>query len=383
MTQPVHEPDKDPRPAAKAYRGEVVHIYAFDIAHEMVRQPVTRLLGQPVTQFAVGVTKHSPRQFFFFRPEMVRLPEMQRVGPGGPVSIKRTVKVFPVGAISIAVHIPFEVDRIEDLAVYHELRFGDRLLVDSVRQLAEDVRRDLEPYCRLPVAKLSEPEAYTVFCFSYPLPGEGADAHNAQAWLARNRRPLAGLLTEEEDFSLLSEQELEESTTLHLSYHEHDLSVIDWNAALIVDDVENFDEMLHVMELANVQLAELETYDRILDGTLERSYRDLSGGRLRVRFGVLGNLREIRVDLARLADELSNITKFFGDWHLARVYQHLSTRFHLADWHRTISQKLRTLDELYQILKQDKNNLWMLILEASVVVLFVLDLVALVLSLKH
>ena len=33
------------------------------------------------------------------------------------------------------------------------------------------------------------------------------------------------------------------------------------------------------MELANVQLTELEAYDRLLDEAVERSYRDLSARR--------------------------------------------------------------------------------------------------------
>ena len=94
---------------------------------------------------------------------------------------------------------------------------------------------------------------------------------------------------------------------------------------------------------------------------------------------MLDSLREIRVDLARLSDEISNATKFFGDWHLARVYQYLSARFHLADWHREIVEKLKTLDSLYSILKQDQTNKWMMILEATIVLLFVIDLIILVL----
>ena len=86
-------------------------------------------------------------------------------------------------------------------------------------------------------------------------------------------------------------------------------------------------------------------------------------------------LREIRIDLARLSDELSNITKFFGDWHLARIYQSLSARFHLNDWHRTIDDKLKTLDGIYQVLTHEQNNRLMVTLESVVVVLFVIDLV--------
>ncbi len=88
-------------------------------------------------------------------------------------------------------------------------------------------------------------------------------------------------------------------------------------------------------------------------------------------------LREIRIDLARFSDELSNISKFFGDWHLARIYENTAARFHLADWHRTIENKLKTLDNLYQLLNHDQTNRWMLVLEMTIVLLFIIDLVML------
>ena len=93
-------------------------------------------------------------------------------------------------------------------------------------------------------------------------------------------------------------------------------------------------------------------------------------------------MREIRIDLARYSDELSNITKFIGDWHLARVYETISTRFHLGEWHRTVDEKLKTLDNLYQLLQHDQSNRWMLMLEITIVLLFVIDLIILVMGIK-
>jgi hypothetical protein len=249
-----------------------------------------------------------------------------------------------------------------------------------------------------PVEQLRDEEAYTVFCVQSPFPkgqreadaaipasGDGAaGALGAEEWLFANRRAIASLLTEEPDPGRLSAQEAEESTGKYLSYYNRDLVVVDWDAAVIVDEPQNFDETLYLMELANVQLAELEAYDRILDDAVEKSYRDISARRWRgwQATGVQRELREIRVDLARLSDELSNITKFFGDWHLARIYQQLSARFHLSDWHRTIDEKLKTMDDLYQLLRAEQNNRWMLILETSIVLLFIIDLVILGMGLK-
>src|SRR5260370_42652373 len=80
--------------------GEVVYIYAFDVAYDMARQPIRELLGQPVAQFAVDASKRSPRHLFFYKPQMVRLPPLERIGPHGPVRIAPAVHTLPVAAIS-------------------------------------------------------------------------------------------------------------------------------------------------------------------------------------------------------------------------------------------------------------------------------------------
>jgi tRNA isopentenyl-2-thiomethyl-A-37 hydroxylase MiaE len=360
------------------YTGQVVYVFAFDLAYEFTGLPQS-LLGQPLRQFEISTSKRMPRQMFFFRPQMVRLPGQSRQGPRGPVEVERTVKLFPVGAASITFRVPFGVNHFEQLVDYHDLALDGQPLHHEARELAEQLRQELIPYSIKPVPKLAEEEAYTVFCVNAPLPGQNLSS--AEAWLQQHHRSVSAVLTQESDTSHLSTQEAQESSAMYLSYYEQDLVVVDWDAALVVDLPHNFEEVLHVMELANVQLAELEAYDHILDDSLQDAYRDLKRRPLRPR-NVLDQLREIRIDLARLSDELSNITKFFGDWHLARVYQHLSSRFHLADWHRTIDDKLDTLDELYQLLKSDRTNRLMMLLEVTIVLLFVIDLVILIAQLR-
>jgi hypothetical protein len=361
-----------------AYTGRVFYLFAFDLAYDMVRRPVRELLGQPVAQFSVDASKRGPRQLFFFRPQMARLAPLERIGPRGPVRIERVVKLLPVGAVSISVSVPFEVDSIEELVVYHDLEFNNGTLQNEVRALAEEIRRELSKHYIRPVANLLDEEAYTVFCLDgAALQADGAPLA-AEDWLSQRQAEVAALLTQEPDIQSLSRQEARESTMRYLSYYKDDLVVIDWDAALIIDRPACFEETLYVLELANLQLAELEAYDRLLDHALERSYRDLASGSQRSRGAVLRELREIRIDMARFSDELSNITKFFGDWHLARIYENISARFHLSDWHRTIDEKLKTLDNLYQLLIHDQNNRWMLILEVTVVLLFVIDLFLLV-----
>ena len=374
------------KPAERAdarYTGEVVYIYAFDVAYDTARQPIGQLLGQPVQQFSVDGSKRNPRQLFFYKPQMVRLPSVERTCSFGTFKLERAIKLLPVGAISITVRVPFSVQHVEDLVSYHDLKFGDCSLHEEARKLAEQVVAELKGHLIRPQAQLPEEEAYTVFCLASPPVGRDGLPVSAESWFQSHRRQVAALLTQESEGERLSKQESEESTGRYLSYYDNDLVVIDWDAALIIDEPADFNETLYIMELANLQLAELEAYDRILDNALERSYRDLSDRALRSRADTLRLLREIRIDMERFNDELSNITKFFGDWHLARIYEKLASRFHLGDWHRNIEGKLKTLADLYQLLKQDQTNRWMIILEVTIILLFIIDLVVLIAGLKH
>src|SRR6188474_581993 len=132
-----------PRVSRKRYVGEVVYIYAFDVAYEMTREPVREVLGQPVQAMELDADKRTPRHPFLFKPQMVRLPAVERRGPDGSVKLERTVKLLPVGALSITVRVPFEVNKIEELVVYHDLQFDGTSLNAEMRQLAEDIRNEL------------------------------------------------------------------------------------------------------------------------------------------------------------------------------------------------------------------------------------------------
>jgi hypothetical protein len=359
------------------YRGEVVYIYAYDIAYDIKNEPVERILNQPTRDYLVSPSKRIPKQMFFYRPRVAEFAaEKRTLDNGQSVEIRKSVKIFGVGAMTVQVRVPFEVERLEDLVDYHDLEFAERGLDDEVGEFAEKVLKDLEPHCVRPVGTLTQAEAYTVFCLA-GLPGVEGGVIRAEDWLKANRRRVASLLMQEEDDEVLSEQEVSESTELYLSYYGDDLVVVDWDSAVVVGQQESLDDVLHIMELANVQLVELAAYDRTLDEALQFAYSDMNKEAAGATRKMLQSLRELRIDLARISDELSNITKFFGDWHLAKTHRSLADRFHLGDWQRIIIEKTRTLDGLYQILLQNRFNMWMFVLEVTIVLLFVIDLVVL------
>jgi len=355
-------------------RGEIVYFFAFDLAYEMCREPLTKLLGHPVVTFAVDPSTRGPRRLSFHRPQMVSLPPEERVGPHGPVQVLRTIKILSLGALSVTVRVPFAVSSLDELTAYRDLRFAGRPLADEVRALVEAVRQEIMPLLIKPNVKLAEEVTYSIIVMNEPPPPVG-EHFRSESWLREHRRSIAGLLLHESDPRRLSAQQIEETTARWLSYYDHDLAVIGWDAALLIEPIASVEQSLYIMELANLQLAELEAYDRILDQAVERTYADVrTPTRLLLRKS-LHDLRELRIEITRLSDEFENITKFFGAWHLARLYAELSDRFHLRDWQRSIDDKLTTIDELYQMAKEDVHGRWMMVIEASILLLFILEVV--------
>jgi hypothetical protein len=366
-----------PSPTARL-RGEVVYFFAYDIAYELSRELPSSLMGHRISEYRLDASKRNPKHLVFYRPRMIRLPPEERVGPHGTVQIRIEAKILPIGAISIRVRVPFEVDALADLVAYHDLHFLQNTLDEEVRGLAEKLRSELAPWVLRSNEGLSEEEGYTVFCLQPPT--DNGVPFRSETWMAKHREAIAGLLNQENDPACLSGQEIHESTSRHISYYPHDLAVIDWDAALLVDAPSEWEECLYAIEVANLQLAELEAYDRHLDLVLERSYRDLAGAPMRTRKALITGLRELRIDMARFSDELSNINKFLGDWHLARIYETAARRFHLADWKKGVEEKLKTVGELHELLKSDHANRWMMALEITIVLLFILDVVLLILG---
>ncbi len=62
--------------------GHISYIFAFDLGYEMSRTPIVSLLGQKVEPFQIDPNKRAPRQLFFYRPQLFRLPFLERIAAG-------------------------------------------------------------------------------------------------------------------------------------------------------------------------------------------------------------------------------------------------------------------------------------------------------------
>lgn len=361
-------------------KGEIVWTFVFDTQGEVDLRKVGDVLHLTPAFEPVQVRLATPKSVELPRPLSVRFPTVVKGTPKGSMAFDVSARIYPIGAVALTLRTRFEE---ADFGALRE-RAGVALLdpageeesLESMaRALFSQIRASIAPAIVEEYATATEPERYVVFCVTEPpTPVENL--------LHKDRRALAALLANEPDPARLGPEEVEDNLRYWYRYYEDDLVIVDWDYGLLVEPSGRYEDVLFVMELANLQLLELRTYDAYLDSVLDRAYDDLSrfyqpGGIFRSARGLQEDLSNARIDLIRVTDDIHNIGKIFGDWYLAKVYLGLTERFHLPDWEKALSEKLHALNDVYTLASHEVEHRRGVVLEATIVLLFVLDLILL------
>lgn len=362
-------------------KGEVVYLYAFDVASEIKTDKVGPCLAHGSATpaplpFRLRVDRATPRSVPYYQPLTLELPVPAGLTLRG-LPLKIQLRIYDVGALCVNVTVPFEAATLVELLPMHNAVLSDGRALD---QLAEEQCTQVMTMIRAALVeptKPTEPEAYTVFCLT-----ELDGTRDVEHWLEEHRAEIAGLLTET-DPARLSQQQITEVHRITRSFETTDHVIIDWDAALVVDLTGYVEDTLYVLELATVQLEEFHVIDGKLDHYLNRAY-ELFGKKRAPMPGAtrraLRELRKIRVDATKLIEEVTHISKFFGDYFLARVFVGARNRFHLDHWRNSVQERLQQLDQLYSVVQAESNDRRMLVLEATIVVLFLVDIAALLID---
>ena len=354
-------------------KGEVVFLYAFDVANEIITSRVHEILSAKPFPFEIRMDRTLPKDMPLYKPLAIEPPPLAASLHGAPV--QPLIRIYDVGVVTVMMRAAFEAAAPDELMRFHNPQLESGLRLDAVAldfcaKVCDGLKDSLVGRTEFP----PPPEAYTVFCVT-----DLGGAMDANAWLAEQRRAVAGLLTETAA-EKLSEPQVNEVLRIQRSFENTDLVVIDWDAALVVDLTGYVDDVLYALELANLQLEEFRMMDQRLDRYLDRAYDDLERRPMPL-FGAanktLRHLRRFRVDVAKLTDEVTHITKFFGDWYLARVYLGARDRFYLDQWRASVEQRLAQLDKLYSVVHAEVNEQRMLWLEIIIVIFFAVDLMIL------
>jgi hypothetical protein len=297
-------------------------------------------------------------------------PLTVRFGDFGPVEAAAEATLFDFGAVSVALRIPFRQSTAALTRLAGQLAEPEALL-SVIHQAVEPLYTKLLSAIDAPEwSELSE--EYFVFQIPRgpPLPPPRVLLHAHGAWLASLLRLEA---------ATLSDEEIAESQRLHICYTPDDLCVLEWSAAVLIDD--DCEQTLQAIEFANLQLLEFRHIDDRLDQRLAEAsslIHPLAQTWLpfwRTHTRPLRALGELKIEANDLFERTSNILKLVGDQYLARVYRQLAWRFHLDDWAQSIQRTLHVIEGVYQVLSDQAATYRTELLEIVIILLIAFEIV--------
>ena len=347
--------------------GSVLVLIQFDVCEELrldlLQQAVSsRTLQQPSM-------KHSA-------PAYVRYQRPPVIGPLEPLildtgeHLEGQVKYYDYGVASVIYQLPFAGDwdslvRLASRWVW-DVDFASRV-EPIIRQKLERVSSAMiKPYTRW----LSED--YFIFHVR-----EVDGAPNAAEMTRTHGSQIAQVVRG--DRLVLSDGEVKEVLQSQVSYYASDMAVIGWNAAFLYDSTAGAETSIQLLEYANSQLLEFRHYDELLTDILDSVY-DLLGRETGffARWGLVRSARSLHtvlLDVAELTERADNAIKFLSDMFAARLYKLAAGKVGVPDYKDLVAQKLKTAEDLYHDMLEQFNQTRAFFLEATVVLILLIELV--------
>lgn len=349
--------------------GQVTALYLFDVAEETDLARLTTLTAS--TSIARLAPKPATPAYLQYTQPPV-LVDGEALGIREIDGLRARFKFFDYGVLSLALSRPFAGSWQELIELGNGLMENEALERQAERAAREAVARLAAAFTSVRETYLSED--YLVFAVSAldePLP--------ADHLLERHGAELAALLRGERQ--PLSRQEQEEVLRHRISYLADDLVVPTWNASFVYDTEAGAQAALEIIEYANSQLLEFRYYDDLLDAELARVYTSLErprwfdtliGGRYA---RAARHMHSVFIDVTDITDRAENALKMVGDVYAARLFALVAARVGLDRWKGSVQEKLRTLAEVYRFVVERTGMSRGELLELSIVLILVFELV--------
>ncbi len=351
--------------------GHVLVMFAFDIGFQVDLEAASGAVQASRRLEAVRARRPAP-VWFDYSPAPLRFrSDGASVGVAGVQSEGEVdVLLYDFGAVLLTYRLPMPPTLAELPGLSARLS-SDRELVADARARAERIMATLGEAVER--ARLHQAvEDYVVFAIT------GWPANETPASLASAHADVLARAIEGETIELAPEQR-DRLMGGRISYAPTDVAVIDWNAAVLFD--REPEDVVAVLQHANVELLELRVLDDELDAILDHADETLNailGRRIWPALGsgrMLARFAAVQTDAAVMFEGVNNAIKLVGNQYLARLYRLAAQRLDLPTWQASVQRKLDAADNLYEKMSDTTSVRRLETLEWVIIILIAISIV--------
>jgi hypothetical protein len=177
-------------------------------------------------------------------------------------------------------------------------------------------------------------------------------------WIERNALGLANFIRSQRD--VFDKEEMNEILGSRTRYSAEELTLIDWEGAVIIAPKADFRSDIALLKIGNYQLLRYRMLDKSIEQLLDKINESFFQGRRRPRAtrGLIRQLTEHRLEVMLEFERAEQSLLLIGDWYTAKLYETIQSEFYLNDWKQTVRGKLDNLESIVQTIKDNLAVSW-------------------------
>lgn len=177
-------------------------------------------------------------------------------------------------------------------------------------------------------------------------------------WLEKNAVALATFIRSQRES--LDNVEIEELLQARVHYSDRELTMVDWEGAVIIAPNADYRSDIALIKIGNYQLLRYRMLDQSIEEMLDKIRETFFGSRKRLRAtrGIISQIAQHKLEIMLDFERAEQNMLLIGDWYTADLYEAIHEQFYLKDWKDNVRTKLDNLESVMQTIRDNLSISW-------------------------
>jgi hypothetical protein len=177
-------------------------------------------------------------------------------------------------------------------------------------------------------------------------------------WIEENSLAIANFIRSQRE--VFDSEEVEEILASRARYSAGELTLVDWEGAVIIAPKGDFDSDVALLKIGNYQILRYRMLDQSIEVMLDKINERFfpKRGRPRPTRGLIRQIAEHRLEVMIDFERAEQNLLLIGDWYTAKLYEVIQNEFYLKEWKDSVRAKLDNLENIVETMQENFSLSW-------------------------
>src|SRR5258706_3539457 len=182
-------------------------------------------------------------------------------------------------------------------------------------------------------------------------------------WIEKNALAISKFIRSQRE--VFDKTEMDEILISRSRYSAEDLTLVDWEGAVIIAPAGDYQSDITLLKIGNYQLLRYRMLDQSIEVMLDKINEAFFKNKRRPRptRGMIRQIAEHRLEVMMDFERAEQYMLLIGDWYTSKLYEAIQAEFYLKDWKDSVRSKLDNLENIVETIKDNFSMSWENILE--------------------